>query len=63
MNFLIADTFTAAFNRLSGQDEKAVKTSVFDLQMGRAATGSGSTASTAARTRIPGWRGSIATCG
>lgn len=33
MNFLIADTFTASFNRLSGQDQKAVKASVFDLQM------------------------------
>lgn len=33
MNFLIADTFTAAFNRLSGIDQKAVKGSVFDLQM------------------------------
>lgn len=33
MNFLIADTFTAAFNRLSAQDQKAVKASVFDLQM------------------------------
>ncbi len=33
MNFLIAETFTAAFNRLSGQDQKAVKGSVFDLQM------------------------------
>ncbi len=33
VNFLIADTFTAAFNRLSGQDQKAVKASVFDLQM------------------------------
>lgn len=33
MNFLIADTFTAAFDRLSGQDQKAVKASVFDLQM------------------------------
>lgn len=33
MNFLIADTFTAAFSRLSGQDQKAVKASVFDLQM------------------------------
>lgn len=33
MNFLIADTFTAAFNRLSGMDQKAVKASVFDLQM------------------------------
>ena len=33
MNFLIADTFTASFNRLSGLDQKAVKASVFDLQM------------------------------
>ena len=33
MKFLIADTFTAAFNRLSGLDQKAVKASVFDLQM------------------------------
>jgi hypothetical protein len=33
MNFLIADTFTASFNRLAGQDQKAVKASVFDLQM------------------------------
>jgi hypothetical protein len=33
VNFLIADTFTASFNRLSGQDQKAVKASVFDLQL------------------------------
>jgi hypothetical protein len=33
LNFLIADTFTASFNRLSGVDQKAVKASVFDLQM------------------------------
>lgn len=33
MTFLIADSFTAAFNRLSGLDQKAVKASVFDLQM------------------------------
>jgi len=39
MNFLIADTFTAAFNRLSGQDQKAVKASVFDLQMDPAGNG------------------------
>ena len=30
---LIADTFTSSFNRLSGLDQKAVKASVFDLQM------------------------------
>lgn len=33
MNFLVAETFTAAFNRLSSLDQKAVKASVFDLQM------------------------------
>jgi hypothetical protein len=33
MNFLIADTFTVSFTRLSGLDQKAVKASVFDLQM------------------------------
>lgn len=33
MNFLIADSFTAAFGRLSGQDQKAVKASVFDMQI------------------------------
>ena len=39
MNFLIADTFTASFNRLSGVDQKAVKASVFDLQMDRTGPG------------------------
>jgi hypothetical protein len=33
VNFLIADTFISSFNRLSGIDQKAVKASVFDLQM------------------------------
>lgn len=33
MNFLLADTFTASFSRLGGIDQKAVKASVFDLQM------------------------------
>ncbi|WP_377811148.1 UvrD-helicase domain-containing protein (plasmid) [Azospirillum sp. A29] len=39
MNFLIADSFTASFNRLSGPDQKAVKASVFDLQMDPAGNG------------------------
>ncbi|MBR1216411.1 UvrD-helicase domain-containing protein [Bradyrhizobium sp. U87765 SZCCT0131] len=39
MNFLIADTFTASFNRLSGPDQKAVKASVFDLQIDPAGNG------------------------
>jgi hypothetical protein len=33
MTFLIADTFTAAFNKLTGPEQKAVKASVFDLQL------------------------------
>jgi hypothetical protein len=33
MNFLIADTFAISFSRLSGVDQRAVKASVFDLQM------------------------------
>jgi len=39
VNFLIADTFTVSFNRLSGVDQKAVKASVFDLQMDRTGNG------------------------
>jgi mRNA-degrading endonuclease RelE of RelBE toxin-antitoxin system len=33
MEFRISDTFTASLARLSGQDQKAVKTTAFDLQM------------------------------
>ena len=33
VDFRIADTFTAALARLPVQDQKAVKTSAFDLQM------------------------------
>lgn len=33
MTFLIADTFTAAFDRLQPKEQKAVKASVFDMQM------------------------------
>jgi len=39
MTFLIADTFTSSFTRLSGLDQKAVKASVFDLQMDPAGNG------------------------
>ncbi len=39
MNFLIAETFIASFNRLAGPDQKAVKASVFDLQMDPAGNG------------------------
>ena len=33
MEFRISDTFTASLARLSGQDQKAVKTAAFDLQI------------------------------
>ena len=33
MNFRIADTFTDSLARLSGGEQKAVKTTAFDLQM------------------------------
>jgi hypothetical protein len=39
LNFLLADTFTASFKRLDGIDQKAVKASVFDLQMDPSGSG------------------------
>ncbi len=39
MEFRIADTFTDSLGRLTGEDQKAVKTTAFDLQMNLAATG------------------------
>ena len=39
MDFLIADSFTAALTRLSAQDQKAAKTSAFDLQLDPTAPG------------------------
>ena len=33
MQFLIADTFTASLARLTGEEQKAVKTTAFDLQL------------------------------
>ena len=33
MEFRIADTFTDSLNKLTGQEQKAVKTTAFDLQM------------------------------
>ena len=37
--FLIADTFTDSLARLTGDEQKAVKTTAFDLQMDPSATG------------------------
>ena len=39
MNFLIADTFTDSLTRLTGDEQKAVKTTAFDLQMNPAQPG------------------------
>ena len=39
MTFLISDTFTDSLARLTGEEQKAVKTSAFDLQMNVAAPG------------------------
>lgn len=39
MEFLIADSFTTSLARLTGDEQKAVKTTAFDLQMNPAAPG------------------------
>ena len=39
MEFRIADTFTDSLARLTGQEQKAVKTTAFDLQMDPSAPG------------------------
>lgn len=39
MNFRIADTFTASLARLTGDEQKAAKTTAFDLQLNPAAPG------------------------
>src|SRR6266566_8331087 len=39
MDFLIADSFTDSLSRLSGDEQKAVKTTAFDLQMNPAGPG------------------------
>ena len=39
MEFRIADTFTDSLSRLTAQEQKAVKTTAFDLQLNPAAPG------------------------
>lgn len=39
MNFLIADTFTDSLARLTGEEQKAVKTTAFDLHLNPASPG------------------------
>ena len=39
MHFRIADTFTDSLSKLTGDDQKAVKTTAFDLQLNPANPG------------------------
>ena len=39
MDFRIADTFTESLARLTGDEQKSVKTTAFDLQMNPASPG------------------------
>src|SRR5271166_4742557 len=39
MEFLISDTFTDSLSRLTGDEQKVVKTTAFDLQLNPAARG------------------------
>ena len=54
MEFRIADTFTDSLARLTGDEQKAVKTTAFDLQLNPANPGMSSTSSTRRRTRTSG---------
>ena len=55
MEFRIADTFTDSLARLTGDEQKAVKTTAFDLQLNPAsARPAASTSSTGRRTRTSG---------
>jgi len=39
VNFRIADTFTDSLARLTGDEQKAAKTTAFDLQLNRLVSG------------------------
>lgn len=39
MNFLISDTFTDSLARLTGDEQKAIKTTAFDLQLNPISSG------------------------
>jgi len=39
MEFRIADTFTGSLTKLTSQEQKAVKTTAFDLQLNPASVG------------------------
>ena len=54
MDFLIADTFTGSLARLTGQEQKAVKTTAFDLQLKLTSPGLGFQSWTVPRTPTSG---------
>jgi predicted nuclease of predicted toxin-antitoxin system len=61
MDFRIADTFTASLARLTGAEQKAVKTTAFDLQLNASAPACASTGSTVRAIRISGRCASMTT--
>ena len=61
MNFRIADNFTESLARLTGDEQKAVKTTAFDLQLDPANPGMSFTSLTRPRTSGSGRFGSAAT--
>jgi hypothetical protein len=54
MEFRMADTFTASLARMTGAEQKAVKTTAFDLQLNASSPGLRSTGWTGRATRISG---------
>jgi hypothetical protein len=56
MQFRIADTFTDSLARLTGEEQKAVKTTAFDLQLNSASPGLAFHKLTKAKDRrLPRW--------
>ena len=54
MEFRIADTFTDSLTKLTGDEQKATKTTAFDLQLDRRLRGCRFTSSTESGTRTSG---------
>jgi hypothetical protein len=63
MEFRIADTFTDSLARLTAQEQKAVKTTAFDLQMDPSSPGLSFHKLDAQRTRVFGRCASTPTSG
>ena len=61
MDFRIADTFTASLARLNGAEQKAVKTTAFDLQLNLSNPGLRFTDSIGPATRMSGRCASMTT--